>query len=574
MAAKTTSTTNRPASRITKATASGTRGTTLLNGPYPLIWFALAAFLLFGRSIGFTYTYFDDHTLVLNQMENLKSGKSISQAFNDDVFNLPGTKGDYYRPLLTLSFVLDATIGSGSFAFFHFSNILWHILAVWIFFLVLVAMGFNRPRSFLAALVFLVHPIATQVVAWVPGRNDSMLAVFVLASFLFWLRYSEKGRLIDLTMHTLLFACALFTKENAVVLPVMVVLYGSTILRYPVKKYVPLLICWIIAILPWALMRSHAIYSGDQATLAAQALSVLKSLPAVLPFLGKIFFPVGLSVFPILADMMLPLALGVVALLLLAWLSWNGRLGDRRWLLLFGAVWFLAFLLPSFIQIYQKVPNFSEHRAYLPLAGILMMLPACRIPERIRISGGTSVVAASAAILILASVTFFHVGNFSDRMTFWKEAVASSPHHAFNLNNLGAMYFLEGDLASAEPLFRKALEANPAEPMAAGNAGLVCMRTGRAAEAEKFFLDEIRINPSYDHAHFNLGILLYNNGRHQEAVQQWEETIRINPGYYDAYDGLLFAYRYLGRQADYDRVQKAAEAHGIHVTGTGTSPNP
>ena len=574
MAAKNTSPTSRTATRTAKSTASGTRESALLNGALPLVWFALAAFLLFGRTIGFNYTYFDDHTLVMNQLENLKSGKSLGTAFSDDVFNLPGTKGDYYRPLLTLSFILDARAGNGSFAFFHFSNILYHILAVWIFFLVLVAMGFNRPRSFLAAFVFLVHPIATQVVAWVPGRNDSMLTIFVLASFLFWLRYAERGKPVHLVLHLLFFAFALFTKENAVVLPVMVVLYGATILRNPIKQYLPFVIGWAAILFFWALLRSHAIYGAGQASLATQALSVLKSLPAVLPFLGKIFFPVGLSVFPILADMMLPLALGVVALLLLAFLAWNGRRGDHRFVIFFGTVWFFVFLLPSFIRINNQVPNFSEHRAYLPLAGILMMLLACRIPERIKISGGTAVAAVSAAIVLFASVTFFHMGNFTDRMTFWKEAVASSPRHAFNLNNLGAMYFLEGDLASAEPLFRKALQVNPAEPMAAGNAGLICMRTGRAAEAEQFFLDEIRLNPTYDHAHFNLGILLYNNGRHQEAVQQWEETIRINPGYADAYDGLLFAYRYLGRQADYDRVQKAAEANGIHVTGTGTSPNP
>jgi len=223
----------------------------------------------------------------------------------------------------------------------------------------------------------------------------------------------------------------------------------------------------------------------------------------------------------------------------------------------------MAFLLPSFVSINNQIPNFSEHRSYLSLAGILLIILECNPVKKNNFSTLIPVSVLAGIALLFSVLTFIHTRNFKDQFSFWQNAVDTSPSHAFNYNNLGAMYFLEGDLVKAEPLFRKALAVNPYEPMANSNTGLVCMRTGRLDDAEKYYLEEIRINPSYDHAYYNLGLLYFNNSRQEEGIFQWEKTLTVNPGYTDAYQALLFAYEKMERKEDYDRILTKAKENGM-----------
>ena len=551
----------------------------------PLLWFAIIAFVLFGQSINFSYTYLDDQTLVLGSMEKLKTASNFTKAFSEDAFHSPTGHGFYYRPVLTLSFMADAITGQGKFAIFHFSNILYHILATFLLFLFFVELGFDRTRSFIFGLLFLVHPMVTQAVAWVPGRNDTLLAIFILGSFISWLKYIRTNKNRHVFLHLLLYFIALLTKENAIVLPFLVVLYSLVMLRIPVKKYQSLTdltpspspwrrggqltrgfiiagIGWLIITIAWAIIRYHALGGENNVSFSTQLISIIKGLPAVLPFLGKIFFPFNLSVFPIMADMKISTILGLIAFGILALLI--GITRPKQWFIyFFGFLWFLLFLLPSFVSINNQIPNFSEHRSYLSLVGILMIVMNC---DPVKNSGFSTLLPVSVftgIVLLFSVLTFFHTRYFKDQFSFWQNAVDTSPSHAFNYNNLGAMYFLGGDMEKAEPLFRKALQINPFEPMANSNTGLVCMRTERPAEAEKYYLEEIRINPSYDNAYYNLGLLYYNHSRYEEGISQWEKTLTVNPRYSDAYQALLFAYQKMERREDYERIVMKAKENGV-----------
>ncbi len=533
----------------------------LRPGP-ALLWIALAAFLLFGRTIPYDYTYLDDQTLILANLENLKSPQHLSDAFSGDVFHsLPGNRY-YYRPVLTLSFMADARIGGGSFTAFHVGNILYHAIAVFLIFLLFAELGFDRLRSFLFSLLFLVHPLATQVVAWVPGRNDSLLAIFSAGSFLFLIRHLKRGRQMYLWLSLFFYCLALFTKENAIVIPFLFTAYAWLVSRAPRKRMFLPIVAWILLTVAWAAIRHLALGAQGGAAVFAQLLSVIRGLPALLPFLGKTLFPFDLSVFPILADMKVSLVLGIVVLGMLGVLFRFTAPADRT-LSAIGFAWFLAFLVPSFVSVSGQIPNYSEHRSYLSLAGILLMVLVCAPVRKTAFTTAAPLLAVAGVILLFSLLTFRHSAHFRDRLTFWKNAVETSPSHAFNYNNLGAMYFLDHEFEKAEPCFRKAIGINPFEPMAHSNAGLICMNTGRPAEAEKFYLEEIRINPKYDHAYFNLGILYYNSGRYDEGMRLWEKTLEINPRYKDAYDALLFAFNKLGRKNDIERINEKARQNGM-----------
>ena len=533
-----------------------------LNKGFPLLWFAIAAFILFGQSISFNYTYLDDQTLIMNSMDRLRSPANLSKAFSEDVFHTPSGHGFYYRPMLTLSFMADAMIGKSSFAMFHFSSILYHILATFLLFLLFVELGYDRIRSLLFCLIFLAHPLMAQAVAWVPGRNDTLMAIFIFGSFIFWLKFLKSGSNLYLLLHLLLFFIALLTKESAIVLPVLIVFYSAVLLRAPMKKYSVAAMGWIIMAIIWAIVRYQALGGANDISLSAQLLSVIKNLPATLPFLGKALFPFNLSVYPILPDMKVSAILGAIAIGVLTLLILLTK--PKQWFhYLFGLLWFLAFLVPSFVTINTDTPNFSEHRAYLSLMGILLIIMECALVKNANFFRPIPALILAGVILFFSALTFIHSRYFRDNFIFWQNAVETSPTHAFNYNNLGAMYFLTGDMEKAEPLFRKALLLNPYEPMANSNTGLVCMNTNRPAEAEKYYLAEIQINPLYDNVYYNLGLLYYNHARYDEGILQWEKILTINPYYTDAYKALLFAYEKLGRQGDYGRIAMKAKENGV-----------
>lgn len=534
----------------------------LLDKGFPLLWIAIIGFALFAQSISYSYTYLDDQSLILNSMDKLQSVSFVKNAFSEDVFHAGSGRGYYYRPILTLSFMADAMLGKGSFAMFHFSNIVYHILATFLLFLFFLELGFDRVRSMLFAMLFLVHPMVTQAVAWVPGRNDTLLAIFIFGSFIFWLKYLKQGKSLYLVMHLLFYLFALFTKENGVVLPVMIVLYTVVVIRPPVSKYLFAGIGWGIISLTWAVIRNNALAGTGGMPFSMQILSLFKNLPALVPFLGKALFPFDLSVFPILADMKISSVLGIVAIMVLVFLIWRSK--PKQWFLyFFGLLWFVAFLAPSFVSVNNQIRDFSEHRSYLSLAGILLFIMSTGPVKNSNFTRPVPILVLLGIGCLFSVLTSLHSRYFKDQLTFWQNAVDTSPSHAFNYNNLGAMYFLKGDLGNSEIFFRKALKINPTEPMAHSNTGLICMNTKRPAEAEKYYLEEIRVNPAYDHAYYNLGLLYYKQARYDESIRLWEKTLTVNPAYSEAYNNLLFSYQKFNRKADFERISLKGKANGV-----------
>ena len=535
-----------------------------LKGGYPLLWIAIGAFLLYGQSIGFSYSYLDDHNLILNQLDKIQHLNYIPQAFREDVFHMPAGKGFYYRPILTVSFVLDAVIGSGSLWIFHFSNIIYHLLAVYLLFLCLTALKFDPLKSFLFSLVFLFHPVVTQAVAWIPGRNDILLTVFILTSFLFFIRYLDNAKWQNFLFHSVFWFLALLTKETALILPVLLFPAGLLLFRAPLRKLIFPGLVWIFLVILWFSIRASVLGNESNYQVKDSVVSLMANLPAILPFLGKSLLPFSLSVFPILTDMKASSVLGIVSVIILVIMVFFTR--PRTWgFFLFTMAWYILFLVPTFIK-HTQTEDLTEHRLYLPLIGIILVFMISGPVRKINPGKSISKTLVGMVIILFAIISVIHLQAFRDRYTFWQNAVNTSPSHAYNYNTLGAMYFLDGELVQAERYFRKAVEINPSEPQVNANIGLICMRKGDIGEAEKFYRKEIRINPQYDNVYYNYGILYFKKGNIDSAIVSWEKTIEISPAYINAYRALMMVYDTLHLKADYFRIKDLAEKNGLIKT--------
>lgn len=516
------------------------QGEFYLKGWRPFLWIVILGCLFYSQTLFFDFTYLDDNTLILNNQAFLSDVTNIGEAFRTDVFHLFNHSAFYYRPLLTISFMLDYQIGGIAPFIYHFSNLIFHILAACLLFVFLKKLRYRRDISFLFSLVYLSHPVLTQAVAWVPGRNDSLVAIFILSTFIFFIKFLKRGQLKHLIFHLLFFALAIFTKETALfVVPLFVFFFYFLNLSKKDVSKLNILVGWSGVLGLWFFLRSLIPNSSVFLVSADMVKSVLINLSAVVQLIGKSIFPFNLSVLPIIQDT--SFVYGIVALGLIASLFFLKK--GKRWsYILFGLGWFFLFLLPSFLKLNPgSVVDFIEHRLYLPIIGLIIVLLELN-PIKDWRKKKIYFYSFLIVIALFGSLTFFHSFNFSDRLVFWKNAVETSPHHPLAHRNLGAMLYLEGDMVNAEIEFKESLRLNPDEEMAHNNLGLVYSSQNKLEESEREYLKEINSNPFYDNAYFNLGLLYYKKNQIKEAETAWKEALEINPDNLDALYSLLNLY--------------------------------
>ena len=231
-------------------------------------------------------------------------------------------------------------------------------------------------------------------------------------------------------------------------------------------------------------------------------------------------------------------ALGFVAVFLISLgvaLSKN-----KKWnVITFGALWFLLFLLPTFM-----VPKLtgSGHRVYLPLIGFLILLSELDVIKNLYFNKKT-IIPVLALISLLIAINVKHTSSFKNRLNFWKTAAEASPNSSLAHLNYGAALAGKGDYEKALMTYKKCEKINHREPMIHNNLAVVYAIEGKYNEAEREFQKEIEINPRYSDAYYNLGMLYKTTGRMNEAVQMWKKTLNIEPNHRRAISEMMKHYK-------------------------------
>ncbi|MBP7056746.1 MAG: tetratricopeptide repeat protein, partial [Candidatus Omnitrophica bacterium] len=514
----------------------------------PFLWIVLLIGAVYSASLSFGFTFLDDHEFIVENYDFIKDISNIGRAFTQTIFaniNVP-----YYRPILSLSFILDAQIGGTVPFIYHLTNIALHSAVSCLLFLLLYRIAGKRDISFALASIFAVHPVLTQAVAWIPGRNDLLLGLFILGSFLALSRYLVSGSFISYFFSIFLFGLALFTKESAVVMPVLFVLFISQGRRDSNlgKGFLGLAIGWTSVAAFWILMRAATLVSlSDKSTFVGMWGAVSKSSPAFIQYLGKIFMPFNLSVYPTIHDT--GFLYGVISALLVSFLFLLSKKKDWH-LIIFGGAWFLLFLFFSFIRPSPEcVLDFQEHRLYVPMMGFMVMLMGASWIKGIDLKNPVIFTFFLSTITLFSILTFRHEMNFRDKLAFWDNAVKTSPNAAFIHLRYGFLSYMDGLVDKAESEYKKAIELDPELSAVHAKLGLLYMDKKMYNEAVAEFREEIRLSPRYDTAYMCLGVVRYRQGKSEDAVRLWRQAIRINPYSIDARKNLAVYYQQTGDKA-------------------------
>ena len=542
---------------------------------FPLFLF-LAVLGLYAPSAGNEFVY-DDNEVIVNQKAPA-SFADVAGIFGERHFpNLP-----YYRPVTRTTLLLQKTFHGDDPAPFHLLNAAFMALAaVVVYFLLrLPVFGVARTPALLGAALFALHPIASSCVyPTASGRETLLPSLWTLLSVYAYLRRGRGWRVLSLVA----FTGALFSKEQAVVIPALFVLADVAGItpdppRWNIRRwfvrYLPLL-----PILAGYFWIRHLLFGGTEYAFG--------EFTGPLFSLGYAFQTVFLPPVELVYEPTLPIwlswprlivsCLAVAGLLVLA-LRMESR---RRPVLLFWSGWFLVTLAPT-ANIIQQEAKYDER--YLFLASLALIAVAAAVVSQGDWSGraGGTVTAAGLLLVGVAGIISFHrsayfhdnlafsrqwlrtdpqsvnahynlgfglaqLGRHQEAVEAYERALEIEPDYGFAHNNLGNALNKVGKREEAIRHFRKALELDPTYAEAHHNLANVLVEENRLGEALEHSREAVRLRPDFAEAHNNLGNLLTRRGDAAEAVSHYRSALELKPGYAEAHNNLANALVALGR---------------------------
>ncbi len=494
----------------------------------------IAGAALYFRTIFFQYTNYDDYLLIVKNSDLLGDLRNLPRLFTLDVFISQPNQTLFYRPIMNLSLMLDAQIAGTELWMYHQTNILLHILCAILIFRFLRSSLVPITVAGLASLIFIVHPLLSSAVAWIPGRNDSLLALFVLLTISSFKSYLEKQSWKTLALHVLSFFLSLLTKETAIALPLVCLLYVILVWgqRIRFQSSLPVAATWTVMISAYLLLRSNIHQNLISNQTIVQSLSNgVEYIPAILLYLKKVFFPFSFSIYPnLIDDYAWWHGVAVITVSVLFILT-GGR---EKKLVLWGVLWFVIFLLPSILtgNIYH------EHRAYVPFIGMIFAFayhPAMR-----KFDGAKSLHVALAVILlvILASVSFVHAGSFSNRWSYVRDAYLHSPSMDDSYIAISGYFMDEHNYEGAERVILEGIRKNNTMKGVYRMLGDIYASRKEYAKSENAYRIALSLDSLDLQTRINYGTLCITMGRNEDAERLWRTTIEMNPDY-------LLGYYYL-----------------------------
>ncbi len=537
--------------------------------PLCLALVAVAAVLVYLSALPGEFLW-DDVYFITNNVF-LRDWRHLPEIFTGDVAAGSGMRYNYFRPLTIFTYLLDRTVYGFDRRGYHLSNVLFHLLTSISVFFLARRLASPPPAALLAALFFAVHPLQTETVAYVSGRPDSLVALFMILSFLLYLRQAGGPRPRLWALMTLSYLLAALSRENCVVLPLLVLWYHLAYReRLRPLRFLPLaLIAFAYVVLRVCLVDPARVPN-----------TLSQRLPgffaASLTYLRLLFLPVGLhqeyglTLFSWF-DLRVLAGGGLIGAIFLLALRFR-----RRPIVLFSAGWYFIALLPV-SGIYPIKAWIAEHWLHVSSVGFFILLaralaalaagsrlsaaarsakaedrptdwrdpggpagPIPRFPFRIyargyrgrrdRARAGVPVAIFSAALVVLWGVLTARQNlYFRDARTFYERTVRYNPASARLLNNLGIVYYDLGRGAEARGLFARAVALDPEYPEGYNNLGHTYYQEGKYPEALELFRKALRINPRSADALNNIAVILCAQGNYQEGAAVFTRAAECNP---------------------------------------------
>jgi len=513
----------------------------------------------------FAYIYDDKAQIIDNPY--VHSFGHLREILTTSVWSYAGAQGasNYYRPIMTIGFLLCYHL-FGPLAYgFHLASLFLHAAVVAMLFLLAKRLFRDPGAAFAAAGLFALHPIHVEPVAWIDSVSDLEVSFFYVLTFWCFLQVGEQRgprRLWTQAAMTASFFFALFSKELALTLPFLAVIYehfcrddrARTSWAQKVGRYGAF---WLLS-MGYMLVRVHLLGSFAHA-MSWQRLTPLETCLSAVALVGqytfKLLWPAHLSAFyifhPSTHPFQAPVLEGVVALILGALVFGALWRGARPASL--GIVWLLGTLAPVLNARWMGTYVLTDRYLYLPSAGFCLVAgwagaALWRAAARRQGAWRWAVVAGGSIVAALCITRIAtRIPGWRDDVTLISRALAAEPNEFILHDGLGDAYWIRGEWAPAEHEWKEALRINPAFDRPVNALGALYAKQHRYGEAEAYLQRAILLEPNFADAHLNLGAVYAETGRLDRAEEQFRTAVSLAPLNYAAHNVLGKLYLDSGR---------------------------
>jgi Tfp pilus assembly protein PilF len=529
---------------------------------------ALAVFVVaiavYGNTIGHDFVW-DDYSLIVdNHAVRTLDPETVKAIFTEDSWKVAGRGGGYYRPIVTLSYHLDYKLFGGNSTGFHLTNVFFNAAACLMAFVFVYLLFGDILLGLLTALIFTIHPMHTEVVAWVSGRTDLLATFWSLVSLSCYVLARRRHQAFLFAGALVAFVLAMLSKESAACLPLLVavmeigpfdeLLAGGGPQPAPVNRTVRAIVSvglFLAVLVLYAIVRRDVIgvTTSTYGAYAPGALgSVALPLSIFVGYVAKVLLPLRLAAE---YDAPIPQSFanvhvigGLVAAALVVWMVWRFH---RRADVVLGAAVFVLGLGPV-LNIIPIGEVSAERFLYFPSLGVALILgglvasalrkrhASLRMPSSVvrwgpsRSTAGMIVVIALIAFVAAGARVFARNADWRDEGVLFAKNVQQDPGNPRAQANMARVAQRAGDVRGAIAAYEKSLEINPDYPVALNGLAEMYGRQGRYDQALPLIERALAISPDEPKFINNLGSIYFETQRFDEAAEQFERALQLDPG--------------------------------------------
>ena len=495
----------------------------------------IVVFSSYGKSIFFDFTYRDDNVLILEKSDFLSDIKNIPQLFTTSCFY--SNDFQYYRPVLNLFLLIETTIFGVNNKIYHLTNIILFIFALYLMYVFLLKLNLNKTILKLLIILFSVHPILTSSVVWIPARNDTLLAIFVFLSFIFFLKYLENNSIKNLILYVLFWTISLFTKETAILLLLLYPLFIYCF-NYKLKKkeIIKNGFIFVFILIIYFYLRNISVSTNNSVQYLTDLILFFKVLFAgTSVYLYELFIPnnfpimlyeIKLNIFHISS-----LVFSIIVIIVCLYKN----LITKK-ILFFSFCWFFFFLLPTFLLLNDYI--FFNHRIIISLFAFIFVLTTCIefAIKKYPVSKKYMLILFSLLFVINSYCSFVQQNKYKNKYEYWVNTYFDAPTYH------GACYWIS-HLYTESGNFKKAKEflinANSLKPVYYSDLALIYYKEGDLGKAEEFYNKSIELGINKAQCYRNLSVIcLKKDNDADKAIKYAKLAVQEEP-YDDEYKKYL-----------------------------------
>jgi Flp pilus assembly protein TadD len=517
---------------------------------------AVVAFtaMLYSRALSNGITLFDDDFYILkNPFLRDYSWHGVKAIFSSFYQS-------NYHPLTTLTYFFEYNFFGLNPMPYHLLNVLLHLLNTWLVFKLTEQLSGKKITAIIVSILFAIHPMHVESVAWISERKDVLYSAFYLLSLLMYLRYIDSGLLAkNYAITLLLFVASLLSKSAAVTLPVLLIVIDAYKGRRVNMKLLAEKIPFLLLSLVFGIINIYAQKAGGPVNVLFEYYGIINGIflftSGLALYLIRVVVPFGLSAmhyFPYIHGQGLPplYYLSLPFVIIIVWLITRRQKNSlMQKEIIFGILFFLITISVMLQLVSVGSALTAERYTYIPYIG-LFYITGQWLSNIIAKKKSVKIVITlfSLVMIIFAAQTWERISIWKDNETLLTDVIEKNP----GILDVNYIYLLRADsrltnhdLKGSLDDFTQAIAMNPQFAFANDayyGRGHIYEELGDLKSAIYDYTNAITLSPKFAEAYNSRGWLYFMSGDTRAAMEDYNKAISLKPDYAEAYNNRGWAY--------------------------------